>query len=293
MNFLLYVLFLILEIVVPLFPLRFIQRVARLKGLFFYHFIPIRKKVAYKNLKLAFPDKPDNEINSIIRGAYINVMTVIFEFFYLPRLHGEKLLRLLDPGDLTLINEKLKTGKGLVIVSAHFGNWELTAYGCAQLSGEPFNVIVKEQSNKLIDKRINRIRELQGNKMIEMSSAARDVLSLLRKNKIVAMLGDQSAPKENSVKVKLFTEDVPTFEGAARFTIKTGARVIFGISVRKDDGSYKVILKDIDVSKYTEYNEDNIAKLTQEHADILAEFIRQYPDHWLWFHKKFKHVLEY
>jgi KDO2-lipid IV(A) lauroyltransferase len=293
MNFLLYVLFLILEIFVPLFPLRFIQRVAWLKGWFFYHFIPIRKKVAYKNLKLAFPEKSVSEINSIIRGAYINVMTVMFEFFYLPRLHGEKLLRLLNPGDLTLINEKLKMGKGLVIVSAHFGNWELTAYGCAQLAGEPFNVIVKEQSNKMIDKRINRIRQLQGNKMIEMNSAAREVLSLLRNNKIIAMLGDQSAPKENSVKVKFFTEGVPTFEGAARFAIKTGAQVIFGISVRKDDGSYKIILKDIDVSKYSEYNEANITKLTQEHADILAELIREYPDYWLWFHKKFKHVLEY
>jgi KDO2-lipid IV(A) lauroyltransferase len=293
MNFLLYVLFLILEKIVPLFPLGFIQRLARLKGLFFYHFIPIRKKVAYKNLKLAFPEKSDSEINSVIRGAYMNVMTVIFEFFYLPRLHGKKLLRLLNPDDLALINEKLKEGKGLVIISAHFGNWELTAYGCAQLAGEPFNVIVKEQSNKMIDKKINCIRELHGNKMIGMSSAAREVLYLLRHNKIIAMLGDQSAPKENSVKVKFFTDGVPTFEGAARFAIKTGAQVIFGISVRMEDGSYKIILKDIDVSKYTEYNEANIAKLTQDHADILAELIRQYPDHWLWFHKKFKHLIEY
>jgi KDO2-lipid IV(A) lauroyltransferase len=293
MNFLLYVLFRILEKIVPLFPLGFIQRLARIKGLFFYHFIPIRKKVAYKNLKLAFPEKPESEIKSIIRGLYINVMTVIFEFFCLPRLHGEKLLCLLNPDDLTLINEKLKLGKGLIIVSAHFGNWELTAYGCAQLAGEPFNVIVKEQSNKLIDRRINRIRELRGNKMIVMSSAAREVLTLLRQNKIIAMLGDQSAPKENSVKVKFFTEGVPTFEGAARFAIKTGAQMVFGISVRNEDGSYKVILKDIDVAKYTGYNETNIAELTQEHADILADLIRQYPNHWLWFHRKFKHVLEY
>ena len=293
MNFLLYVLFLILEKIVPLFPLRFIQRIARFKGLFFYYFIPIRKKAAYKNLKLAFPEKSESEISSIIRGTYINIMTVIFEFFFLPRLYGEKLLRLLNPDDLALINEKLKEGKGLIIVSAHFGNWELTAYGCAQLAGEPFNVIVKEQSNKQIDKRINRIRELRGNKMIQMSSAAREVLSLLRRNKIIAMLGDQSAPKENSVKINFFTEDVPTFEGAARFAIKTGAPVIFGISVRNEDGSYKIILKDIDVSKYSEYTEDNIVKLTQAHADVLAELIKKYPDHWLWFHKKFKHVLEY
>lgn len=293
MNFLLYVLFLLLEKIVPLFPLGFIQRIAKLKGLFFYYFIPIRKKVAYKNLKLAFPDKPGSEISSIIKDAYINVMTVIFEFFCLTRLKGEKLLRLLNPDDLVLIKEKLKQGNGLIIVSAHYGNWELTAYGCAQLVGEPFNVIVKEQSNKLMDRRINRIRELGGNKMIEMSRAARNVLSLLRHNKIIAMLGDQSAPKESSVKVKFFTDYVPAFEGAAKFALKTGAPVVFGISVRREDGTYKIILKDIDVAKYTGYSDKNIKELTQEHTNVLIELIKQHPGHWLWFHKKFKNILEY
>jgi Kdo2-lipid IVA lauroyltransferase/acyltransferase len=293
MNFLIYVLFVFLEKTVPLFPLRFIQNLAKLKGLFFYYFIPVRKKVAYKNIKLAFPEKSEGEIKSIIKGAYVNAMTVIFEFFWLPKLNKDNLTRLLKPDDLRIINEKLKEGRGLVIVSAHFGNWELTAYGCAVLTGEPFNVIVKEQTNRLVDKRINRIRELRGNRMIEMSLSVRDVLYLLRHNKIIALLGDQSAPKENSVKVKFFIDNVPAFEGAARFAIKTGAAVVFGASVRRKDGSYKIIMRDIDVSKYSEYSDENIQKLTQEHVDILAEMIKEYPDHWLWFHKRFKHVMKY
>jgi KDO2-lipid IV(A) lauroyltransferase len=293
MNFLIYVLFVFLEKIVPLFPLKFIQHLARLKGLFFYHFIPIRKKVAYKNLKLAFPEKSETEIKTIIKGSYINVLTVIFEFFWLHRLNKDNLTRLLNPDDLRIIIEKLKEGKGLVIVSAHFGNWELTAYGCAVLAGEPFNVIVKEQTNRLVDKRINRIRTLRGNTMLDMNLSVRDVLYLLRHNKIIALLGDQSAPKESSVKVKFFIHDVPAFEGAARFAIKTGANVVFGASVRKKDGTYKVIMRDIDVSKYSEYSEENIRKLTQEHIDILVDMINRYPDHWLWFHKKFKHVIEY
>jgi KDO2-lipid IV(A) lauroyltransferase len=293
MNLAVYVLFIFLEKIVPLFPLRFIQRIAKLKGLFFYYFIPVRKKAARKNIKLAFPEKSETEIISILKGAYINVMTVIFEFFVLPKLNSRKILRLLNPGELEMINEKLKSGKGLVIVSAHFGNWELTAYGAALLTGNPFNVIVKEQSNTLVDRRINRIRELRGNKMIEMSSSAREVLTLLKNNKVIAMLSDQSAPKENSVKVKFFIDNVPAFEGAARFALKTGAPMIFGASVRKPDGSYKIILKDIDTKGLNEYNEDNFRKLTQAHADILVNFIRENPDHWLWFHKRFKHIINY
>ncbi len=230
MNFLIYFLFLFLEKTIPLFPLKFIQRIAGLKGVFFYYFIPIRKKVAYKNIQLAFPGKSDAEIKSIIKGAYINVFTVISEFFYMRKLDDEKLRKLVNPKGLCKIAEKLDEGKGLVIISAHFGNWELLAYGGARLAGEPFNVIVKEQSNKRVDKKINGVRESAGNKMIEMNNAAREVLYLLRHNKIVALLGDQTAPKENSVRIKFFADDVPAFEGAARFAIKTRAPVLFGAS---------------------------------------------------------------
>jgi KDO2-lipid IV(A) lauroyltransferase len=266
---------------------------ARIKGLFFYYFIPVRKSVAYKNIKLAFPEKSESEIKSIIRGSYINVLTVISEFFWLRRLNKHNISRLMNPDDLIMITEKLKEGKGLVIVSAHFGNWELTAYGCSLLVGEPFNVIVKEQTNRLVDRRINRVRTLRGNRVLDMNLSVRDVLYLLRHNKIIAMLGDQSAPKDNSVKVKFFIDDVPAFEGAARIAIKTGANVVFGASVRRKDGTYKVIMRDVDISKYNEHSKEDVRKLTQEHVDILVELIKQYPDHWLWFHKKFKHVIEY
>lgn len=293
MNFLIYFLFLFLEKTIPLFPLKFIQRIAGLKGVFFYYFIPIRKKVAYKNIQLAFPGKSDAEIKSIIKGAYINVFTVISEFFYMRKLDDEKLRKLVNPKGLCKIAEKLDEGKGLVIISAHFGNWELLAYGGARLAGEPFNVIVKEQSNKRVDKKINGVRESAGNKMIEMNNAAREVLYLLRHNKIVALLGDQTAPKENSVRIKFFADDVPAFEGAARFAIKTRAPVLFGASVRKKDGTYDIIIREVDINKYQVYNEENFKKFTQEHVDILAELIKAYPSHWLWFHKRFKHVMEY
>lgn len=181
-------------------------------------------------------------------------------------------------------------GKGLILISAHFGNWELMAFGVSQMCGEPFNIIIKEQANKLLDKKINEIRELRGNKLIDMSQSLREVLTLLRDNKIVAILGDQSAPRESLVKADFFIKNVPTFEGAARFAFKTGTKLLFGVPTRNKDYSYSLTLHEIDVCKYGEYNEENIQKLTQEHVDLLVEHIRENPDHWLWFHKRFKNV---
>ncbi|MGH2574286.1 MAG: lysophospholipid acyltransferase family protein [Ignavibacteria bacterium] len=290
MNFLFFLLFAALEKTVPIFPLRLTYFLARFYGKFFYYFIPIRKKTAVNNLKLAFPGKSDIEIKKIVKGAYVNIFIVIFEFFYFPKLSDEKIKDIIQVTNLDIIREKLKNGKGLILICAHFGNWELAAFGVSRLCGEPFNVIVKEQENKLVDKRINRIREFRGNKMIYMEQSLREIITLLKNNKIVAMLGDQSAPRESTVKVDFFIKNVPAFEGAARFALKTGANILFGVPMRNKDYTYSITLKDIDTGKYKEYSEENIRKLTQEHTNLLVEYIKAYPDHWLWFHRRFKNV---
>jgi KDO2-lipid IV(A) lauroyltransferase len=290
MNVIMNLLFVILEKAIPLFPLKFVQYTARLKGKFFFYVIPIRKKTALKNLQLAFPEKSRKDINRIIKGVYINVFLVIFEFFYFPKLTSDKIKELVHVTNPELINNKLQQGKGLVLISAHFGNWELIAYAVSRICGEPFNIIVKEQSNKVLDRKINRIRESGGNKMIYMEHSLKNILMLLGSNKIVAMLGDQSPPKESPVKTDFFIKNVPTFEGAARFAIKTGAPVIFGVPVRNKDYTYSITLIEIDTSEYKDYNDENIARLTQEHVNLLKEHIIAHPDHWLWFHRRFKNV---
>ena len=289
MDFLVYLLFLILEKLIPLFPLKFLQKVARMKGRMFFYVLPIRKKTAIDNLKLAMPEKSDEEIKIIVKECYVNVLTVITEFFYMKKLSQEKLgefIRLTNPG---LINGKLKQGKGLILISAHYGNWELTAFGVSRMCGIPFNVVVKQQSNRRVNDGINRIRTLKGNRMIDMKNSLREILTVLKGNGIVAMLGDQSAPKEN-IKVNFFIKDVPAFEGTAKIAIKTGAAVLFGVSVRNPDGTYTVTLHEIDTSGYKDTSDENVRALTQEHTDLLVKYIRQNPGHWLWFHRRFKNA---
>lgn len=289
MKLLVYILFIILRTLIPVFPLRFIQRTAAFKGKFFYYFLPIRKKTAIENLKLAFDGISDAEIRKIVKGCYVNVMTVIAEFFYLNKLSDKKLAEFLKMENPGLIKEKLESGRGLILISGHFGNWELTAYGASRLTGIPFNVIVKEQSNKKVNEGINSIRSSAGNRLIDMRNSLREILTALNNNGIVAMLGDQAAPKEN-VKINFFVKDVPTFEGTAKIAIKTGAAVLFGVSTRNNDGTYNVKLHEIDSSQYKDNSEENIRDLTQKHADLLIAYIKQRPDHWLWFHRRFKNT---
>ena len=233
MNALEYILFLVLEKTVPILPLSFSHFLAELYAYVFYYFIPVRKKTAISNLKLAFPEMDEAEIRKIVKGVYRNVLIVIFEFFYLGKLKQGDIKKIISVTNPEKYEECLARGKGVVVISAHFGNWELMAHGVARIIGHPVYVIVKKQSNEKLDVKINEMRESGGNKMIEMQNALRGVLTALHENKIVAMLGDQTAPKENSVKVHFFVDDVPTFEGAARFAIKTGACSTFCSSGKK------------------------------------------------------------
>lgn len=284
-----YALFWLLEKTIPLFPLKFIQWAARVKGKLFYYLLPIRRSVARSNLRLAFPEKSKEEINKIVKGCYVNVLTVIAEFFYMRSMKQEDMLEFMKFTNEKLYLDKIKEGMGVMIISGHFGNWELTAYGSNRVTGVKINIVVKEQTNLRVNEGINRIRTAAGNKMIDMRNPLKQILSALKAGEVVAMLGDQSAPKEN-VKVDFFVKDVPTFEGTARIALKTCANVLFVVSVRQPDGTYLLTFHEIEISKYKDSAEENVKALTQAHVNLLVEYIKAYPDHWLWFHKRFKHV---
>jgi len=292
MNLLVLWLFLIYQKIIPVFPLKFLYFMVKVKAVFFYYILPIRKKVAFINLKLAFPDKPNKEIKKIIKGCYLNVLTVIVEYFYMKKFTIDEINRKLEIKDIGRVYEKLKLGKGIILVSAHFGNWEFLAFCGAQQAGVPFNIIVKEQTNKKMDGLLNAVREGKGNKMIEMKKAPREILKALARNEVVAMLGDQSAPAE-SVKVIFFGMEVTAFEGPAVFALKTHVPVFWGVPFRNPDHTYTINLFELDLSKYEGYNRENIQALTQEMITLLEKHICMKPDHWLWFHKRFKSVISY
>jgi KDO2-lipid IV(A) lauroyltransferase len=292
MKLLLFALFVLVEKIIPLFPLKFLYAIVKIKANFFYYFLPIRKKVAYKNLKIAFREKTKKEINSIIKKCYLNVLIVIVEFFYMRKLNPTELSKKFVISNESEMNEKLKYGKGFIFVGAHFANWELMAYSGAKIFKAVVNVIVKEQSNKLLDKRLNAIREASGNRMIEMKKAPREILKALARNEITAMLGDQSAPQE-SVTINFFGKETPAFEGPAAFTLKTGTPLFFGVPFRDDEYNYTMKAIEINTSVYGSYSNENVKALTQEIMSLLEEHILMKPDHWLWFHKRFKSNISY
>ncbi|MCI0706140.1 MAG: lysophospholipid acyltransferase family protein [Ignavibacteriae bacterium] len=284
-----YVCFSVLGWFVRLWPLGTVQRMGASLGERIYS-LGFRRSVTLENLRFAYPEKTPLERETIARASYRNVGTALFEFLWFPCLSPERIKELARIENPEVVRAIHGRGKGVILLTAHFGNWELLAIGTPIALGIPASIIVKPQSNPYVDKKINRWRAQCGNIVVPMSKAVREMFRALEAGGIVGIIADQSAPKEN-VAIEFFGRNVPTYEGPAVFSLKTGAPIMIGFAIRQPDGTYQSHYEEIPTVDLTEYNEQNVTELTRRHVEITERFIRQYPDHWMWMHKRWKHAL--
>ncbi len=288
-HFFEYLLFQLLGTLVRLLPLNMVQRFGAKAGEFLYSVAGFRKSVTLENLQRAFPEKSREELNQIARASFRSIGTALFEFLWFPHFTPDRLGEIARIEKPELLRDALARGKGMIILAAHFGNWELLAGSLYAELQSPLHIIVKPQSNVLVDKQINRWRTQLGNKVVPMGIAVREILRALQNGGIVGIAADQSAPKE-SIAVEFFGAKVPTYEGPAVFSLKTGAPIMIGFSIRQPDGTYRATFEEVPMRDLTAYNQESIVELTKRHVAITEKYIRQYPGQWMWMHKRWKHV---
>lgn len=284
-----YVAFQTIAFLLMLFPLSGARWLGRNLGAFVFDFLGYRKDVTLGNLRRAFPEKSDDEIVQIARGAYKNVGISLFEILWYPRMSREQVSKSMHFDHPDVVRNAYKKGKGLLILTAHFGNWELLG-GCLVVEfGFPVAGIARTQANRLVDRSINERRLRFGNKVIPMETSLREVMRALRNGEAVGIVADQAAPKEN-VLIEFFGTKLPTHQGPSVFSLKMGSPLVAVFSVRRPDGSYDAYVEEVPSADLTEYNDENVTELTRRHVKITEDFIRRFPDQWMWMHKRWKHV---
>ncbi|MGA9364297.1 MAG: lysophospholipid acyltransferase family protein [Bacteroidota bacterium] len=284
-----FILFSFFGFLVRLMPLRLAQSFGDNVGSLAYLIAWRRRTIAIDNLTHAFPEKNRDEIKRIALGAFRNYAISISELLWFPRLTPERLRKFVRVLDVDLAEKMYSRGKGIVYISGHFGNWELTALAAAHFTGYPATIIVQNQRNRLVDKVINGYRCIWGNSIVPMESSVREVLRQLSQGKTVAMLADQSAPMEGLF-VPYFGRPAATHQGPAIFSLRTGAPIVMGLLIRKEKGKYELIFVEVRTDDLKEYNDENVAELTRRHVALLEKYVRMYPDQWLWMHRRWKHV---
>lgn len=261
-------------------------------GTFVFNCTGIRKEVTMENIRRSFPLLPPDEVRNIARGAYRNYGISICEMLWARNKPEVELKQVIHPVNREVFDNALVLKKGVILLSAHFGCWEMILLGLPLHLGVPALAVAQEQRNALVDDFVTRARSRHGNRIVYMEQSVREVLKTLNAGGMVVILGDQSAPKE-SVFVDFFGRPAATHRGAAVFSLKTGAPIVMVLHVRRPDGTYDAVFEVVDQSGLTGYSEENVIELTARHTALLEKHIRLHPDHWLWMHKRWKHTEYY
>jgi KDO2-lipid IV(A) lauroyltransferase len=257
-------------------------------AIIFYYLIPIRKNVVIENLKIAFPENNSEEIKRLSFKVYKSFAITLIEIMYLPFITKEDLIGSVECSNSNLIVEKYNQGKGIILLSAHYGNWEFVAMSVAAQIGLPFSVIVKPLRNTLVYEWMNKNRTRFGNEVVPLGISIRKTYQTLKEKKITAMVADQRGPREG-VKVNFFNREVSVYTGPAALALKTGAPIIYGIPVRDKNYKYKTELVEISQNDLPDDEEGKIKELSQRHTSYLEKIIREFPEQWLWMHKRWKY----
>ena len=265
---------------------------ARLKadaiGLFMAKVLRLRKAVAVQNLTTAFADDPKMtpaRINQVYCGVWKHFLRIGIELLRLPRLNRKLVDQTVRITGLEHIIEALEKGKGCICVSGHLGNWEWMG-AAISMYGIPTTYVVTYQSNRMVERWMNRMRESAGIEIVERNNALRGVLSALKRNRGVAILCDQDA-HEAGVFVPFFGRLASTPRGPAIFHLKTGAPIIFASATRETDGIYQITIEPMCFDLCGDMERDTLTVMADITARLEAK-IREYPEQWLWLHKRWK-----
>ncbi len=264
------------------------QRLGTMIGWVLRHALPRRWDITIENLRRAFPAQPSHWHQHIARQSFANLGIVLAEVFAMARYPIERLRHLVRFEHTELIAQAARQQRGVVLLSAHFGNWELTALTLPLITDQPVTVITKRIKNPTVDHFIDQARQRTGNQLVRAHRVGAIIPKIIRENRALALLADQSARPEHDFYVPFFNIPTLTFRTPAVLALRFGMPVIIGFSERQPDGTYRVALEQLPTDDLPA-TEEGAKMLMQRYHQRLEAAIRRHPEQWLWQHRRWKH----
>jgi KDO2-lipid IV(A) lauroyltransferase len=268
--------------------LRVTRKLAHVLGRFVYKVIPIRKQIVIRNLRIAFPEKNTAEIEALARRCYISAAIVFAEILCIPSLSREQINAQVKIPSIPMLTEKFRENKGMVLLTAHFGNWEFGFLAMGMQYIKPIVGVVKNQSNDYVTRDLNKMRTRWGNTVVTLGVSIREIYKALKDKETVSMVGDQRGPTEGP-RVLLFNRPSAVYTGPAALALKSGAPLCFGIMIRQEDDTYEFTFQEVSKEGLPENEQAAVLELTQRHTTLLEEAIRKQPESWFWMHNRWKY----
>ena len=283
-----YVLALFLIKIFAVLPRPAAHRAARILAWCGSHLAGRQRRAGLHNLRMVFPQLTEPERIRILRGSFQNLGRLLVEFTHFPELTKGNIADHVVHDGLENYLEGLRRGRGVIFMTAHFGAWELSSFAHA-LYGYPLKFIVRPIDNPRVEELISNYRTLSGNVPIGRRSAARDILKALRQNEAVGILFDQNTTRSEGVFAEFFGIPAATTPAIALFAQRAGAAVIPGFLIWDEKlGKHRLRLDPpVELINTGDLDQD-VLENTKRFNRVLEEYVRKYPEQWLWIHRRWK-----
>ncbi|MDE3105125.1 MAG: lysophospholipid acyltransferase family protein [Acidobacteriota bacterium] len=253
-----------------------------------YRLLKRLRRTGLRNLQLAFPESSDAERERILRAEYRHLGLLLAEFCQMTKYTPEQASRFIRYEGLENYEAAQQRGKGVLVLTGHLGAWELSSF-YHSLMGRPMGMVIRRLDNPLVDAFVNRIRCLHGNRVMHKDDFARGLLAAMRNGESVGILMDTNMTPPQGVFVPFFGVMACTASGLARVAQKTQAAVLPGFLLwRAEEQRYVLHFGETLQLVQTGDAEADAVANTALFTAVMESYIRQYPEQWLWLHRRWK-----
>jgi Kdo2-lipid IVA lauroyltransferase/acyltransferase len=250
-----------------------------------------RRELARANIARAFPEMSSGEVDALSRAVFAHFGGLATELLHAAGRPVPETLARIEFPDVRLALEASRSGRGVLFLTAHLGNWEYSALGMAA-AGVKAAVVARPLDNPLLDTWLTAFRTNNGNVIIEKRDAARGMLRALRSGGVLGVLADQHVGPPDGIPAPFFGRSASTTSALARIVDRTEALVLPAAAIRIAPSRYRLVVESVlDVRSLTA-EEREVAPLTARFNAILEGMIRRHPEQWLWLHNRWRPLPE-
>ena len=250
------------------------------------------RKIAQVNLDLAYGDAlSQEEKERITKTCYLNLVLSLVDFVKNQGISREKLLKKVTFKNDVVLEEALKQGKKVILMTAHYGNWELVALSIAAKFGE-MTIIGRELDSPGMNAILKQNREQFGIELIDKKGAMKSMIAALKNNRMLGLLVDQNTSENEGLLIDFFGKPARHTPSAAILSRRFNAVIIPVFITTKDHQHYELQFYDPIETEKTDDKEQDILHSVQKQAKITEEVIKKRPEEWFWLHQRWKNQFE-
>jgi Kdo2-lipid IVA lauroyltransferase/acyltransferase len=246
------------------------------------------RRVGLRNLEIAFPQMALAERRRLLRAEFDNLGRLLAEFCLFPRYTKENVSDVAVYDGLENYLAAHARGKGVLLLTAHLGGWELGSF-VHSLQGHPLHEVVRALDNPLLDRMVEHYRTLHGNSTLDKQEFARGLVAAIRAGETVGVLMDTNMTPPQGVFVPFFGVPACTASGIARVSLRRDAAVVPAFTIwDRQLHKYRIRFEPALELVSTGDDEADTVANTAKFTSVIEEFVRRYPDQWLWIHRRWK-----